>query len=55
LKLNSTHQLLVYANDVNVLYGNIHTIKKSTKVLGVASMEVGLEVTAERTKYMAIS
>jgi len=57
LKLNGTHQLLVYANDVNILYGSIlvHTIKKSTKVLGVASMEIGLEVNAERTKYMAVS
>jgi hypothetical protein len=55
LKLNGVHQLVVYANDVNILYGSIHTIKKSTKVLGVASMEIGLEVNAERTKYMAMS
>jgi hypothetical protein len=55
LKLNSTHKLLVYANDVNILYGSIHTIKKSTNILGVASTEVGLEVNAERIKYMAIS
>jgi hypothetical protein len=51
LKLNGTHQLLANANDVNILYGSIHTINKSTKVLGVASMEeIGLEVNAERTK-----
>jgi len=57
LKLNGTHQLLVYADDVNILYGSIlvHTIKKSTKVLGVASMEIGLEVDVERTKHMAMS
>jgi hypothetical protein len=29
LKLSSTHQLLVYADDVSVLGGSIHTIKKN--------------------------
>jgi len=28
LKLNGTHQLLVYADDVNKLGGSVHTIKK---------------------------
>jgi hypothetical protein len=27
LKLNGTHQLLVYADDVNILRGNVHTIQ----------------------------
>jgi len=30
LKLNDTHQLLVYADDVNVLGRSIHTVRKKT-------------------------
>ena len=32
LKLNGTHQLVVYSDDVNILGGSIHTIKKSTEI-----------------------
>jgi hypothetical protein len=54
LELNGTHQLLVYA-DVNVLGGRIHAIKKNTEALVVTNKEIGLEVNAEKTKYMVIS
>jgi hypothetical protein len=55
LKLNGTHQLLVYVVDVNLLGNNIDTIKKSTETLIDSSKEVGLEVTANKTKYMLLS
>jgi hypothetical protein len=55
LKLNGTHQLLVYADDVNILGGSIHAIKKNTEALVVGSKEIGLEVNAEKTKYMIMS
>jgi hypothetical protein len=57
LTLNGTHQLLVYAHDVNLLRHNIDNIKKNTETLTDAS-NVGclrVEVNAEKTKYMLIS
>ena len=49
LKLNGTHQLLVYADDVNILGGSVHTIKENAETLVVASKEIGLEVSADKT------
>ena len=55
LKLNGTHQLLAYADDVNILGGSIHTVKKNAEALVVATKEMGLEVNADKTKYMVMS
>jgi hypothetical protein len=52
LQLSGTHQLLVYASDVNILGGSIHTIEKNTGALVVASLEIGLEVNADKAKYV---
>jgi len=48
LKLNGTHQLLVYTDDVNILGRSVHTIKKNTKSLLVSSKEIGLEVNTDQ-------
>ena len=55
LKLNGTHQLLVYASDVNILVGSVHTIRGNAEALIVASKENGIEVNANKTKYMVMS
>jgi hypothetical protein len=55
LKLNGTRQFLFSADDVNVLGGKTHTVKKNAEVSVVASQETGLVVSAEKTKYMFIS
>jgi len=49
------HQFLFYADDVNILDGSIHTIKKNTEALAVANKENGLEVNSDNTKYMVMS
>ena len=41
LKLNGTLQLVVYADDVNMLGGSLHTLKENTKVLVIPSKETG--------------
>jgi hypothetical protein len=52
LKLNGMHHNVVYATDGNILGGNINTIQKNTEV---TNKENGLEVNAEKTKYMFMS
>jgi hypothetical protein len=40
LKLSGTHQLLVYADDVNILGGSVHSIKKNAEDLMIATKEI---------------
>jgi len=55
LKLKVSHQIPIYANDVNILGGWLITTKKNTKALVVTSKEIGLEVNAGKNKYMVMS
>jgi hypothetical protein len=55
LKLNGTHQLLAYADDVNLLGDNIDTTNKNTETLTDAGKEVGLEINIEKTMYTLLS
>jgi len=55
LKLNGTHQILVYAGDVNILGGSVHTIKKNKEALVVASKETGLQINDDKTKLIVMS
>jgi hypothetical protein len=43
LKLNGTHKLLVYGDDINILVESILTIKHNTGSLVVACKETGLK------------
>jgi len=39
LKLNGTHQLLVFAEDVNIVGGSVRTIQENAETLVVASLD----------------
>ena len=55
MKLNGTHQLLIYADDVNTLGGSVHTTNENTEALIVASKVTGQQVNADDTKYMVMA
>jgi hypothetical protein len=46
---------MAYADNVNLLGENTDTIKKNTETLIEVSKEVGLEINADKTKYMLLS
>ena len=48
LKLNGTHQFLVYDDDVNILGGSVHTVKENGEALVAATKEIGLEVNGHK-------
>ncbi|KAJ4428965.1 hypothetical protein ANN_25961, partial [Periplaneta americana] len=53
LELNGLHQLLVYADDMNMLGENPQMIRENAEILVEASKAIGLEVNPEKTKYMS--
>jgi hypothetical protein len=52
---NGTHDLLVCADDINLLGDTINAIEKNTERPFEASRNVGLEINAEKTKYIGMS
>ena len=54
LKLNGTHQLPTYADDVNILGGIVHTVKKIAEAFVAATKETGLELNTHKTKYVTV-
>jgi hypothetical protein len=46
---------LVYADDINLVGDSTNTIKEYTETLLGASRDIGLEINAEKTKYMIMS
>ena len=55
LKLNGTHQILAYAYDVNIMGASVYTVKKKAGTFVAAAKESGLEVDANKSKYMVVS
>jgi hypothetical protein len=51
LKLNGTHQFLVYADGVNILGESLHAVKKNSE----ACKEIGREINFKNSKYLAMS
>jgi len=41
-------------DDVNILGGSIHTMQENAEALLVAGREIGLEVSADKMKYMVL-
>ena len=50
--MNGTHQVLAYADDVNLIGDDIRTIERNTDVSLNAYKDIGLAVNIGNTKYM---
>ena len=50
-----THHFLVFADEVNILGGISHTIKKNTNALSIVTEKVGQEVKANKNAYLVSS
>jgi hypothetical protein len=46
---------LIYADDVNLLGDSVNTIKENSETLLETSRDIGLEINAEKTRYMIVS
>ena len=55
MKLNGAYQLLVYADDANILGGSVHSVQENTEALLITSKKTGLAVNADKTKYIVVS
>jgi len=47
--------VLVKADYVNFLGGSAHTVKENAEALLVASKEIGIEVNADKSKYLVMA
>jgi len=45
----------VYADYVNILGWSVHTLKENAEALVAATRDIGLEVSADKSKYMVMS
>jgi hypothetical protein len=52
LEPSGIHQLFVYADDINLLGDSKNIKKENSETLLEAGRDVGLEINAEKTKYM---
>ena len=46
---------MVYADDVNMLGGSVHTVKGNAEALLLFSKEIGLEKNVNKTKNIVMS
>ena len=54
LDMNGTHQVLAYADDVNLIGDDIRTIERNADVLLNACKDIGLALNTGKTKYIEI-